>query len=96
VHQTIEHPYSFSIEHQIDHLRKADVSWTALVKILRSWLAGQPSLNALTAAKQAILYAGEAGDVGILKAWPGTDEDLRAATIADLSFALRRRNLGGG
>jgi len=92
--QNLEHPTL--IEHRIDDLRKADISWTALAEILRSWLAGQPSLNALTVAKQAILYAGEAGDVEILKAWPGTDEDLRAATIADLSFALRRRNHGGG
>lgn len=92
--QNLEHPTL--IEHRIDDLRKADISWTALAETLRSWLGGQPSLNAPTVAKQTILYAGEAGDVEILKVWPGTDEDLRAASIADLSFALRRRNHGGG
>ena len=91
--QNLEHPAL--LEHRIDNLRKADISWSALAEILRSWLGGQTSLNALTVAKHAILYAGDAGDVEILKVWPGTDEDLRAATIADLSFALRRRNHGG-
>jgi len=92
--KTLESTHPAWIEHQIDFLRKADVSWAALAEILLSWLASQPTLNALEIAQQVILYAGVPSDVEILKVWPGTDEDLRAAMIVDLSFALRRRNHG--
>ena len=90
--ETLEHPHSAWIEHKIDDLRKADVSWANLCAELRSWLATQPSANALESAKHTILYAGDADDVATLDVWPGTDEEFRLAVKTDLLFAIRRRN----
>jgi len=90
--ETLEHPHSAWIEHKIDDLRKADVSWDKLCAELRSWLATQPSANALESAKHMILYAGDANDLATLDVWPGTDEEFRSAVKTDLLFAIRRRN----
>ena len=90
--ETLGCPHSAWIEHKIDDLRRADVSWVSLGAELRSWLEGQPSVNALKLAKHTILHAGGADDVVILDVWPGTDEEFRSAVRTDLLFALRRRN----
>jgi len=90
--RNMEHPHARMIEYPIDDLLKADVPWISLTAELQDWLAEQSSPKALELARYVIRYAGDVEDLSILDAWPGTDGALRAATVADLRFTLRRRN----
>ncbi len=90
--ETLQRDHIGFVDLDIDRLQKADVPWRSLAATLEDWLLGQPSVQALELADRAIRHAGERGDATILEAWPGDDIAFLAVTIADLDFALRRRN----
>lgn len=81
------------IDHWIDDLLKADVTWIKILASMTAWLDKRRSFEALQLVATAIRLRGTREDLDALKIYENMPEPAAGQLIANTRFAVRRRSI---
>ncbi|MBX9723410.1 MAG: hypothetical protein K2X81_18540 [Candidatus Obscuribacterales bacterium] len=80
------------LDRWIDDFLKADTSWEEIAESIKSWLDTRKSFDALCLLADALIHAGNRGNLPMLKLYDGMPDEAKSV-IVNTEFAVRRRTL---